>query len=116
MWAIQLILCFVREPTEQQKTYEPRWSMTTIKVLSEIKSRRTVESHFLASITGYKMGTINAQASILRRMGLITTTLKEKVGTPSCPSHSWIEEIVTRSYGDSVVVRKCENCGERSWR
>ena len=62
---------YIREPIEEEVSKVPKWSATSERVLEAIKTKRSVSTVELSRITGYKLGTISAQISILRRMGLI---------------------------------------------
>jgi len=62
---------YVREPTEEEVSKVPKWSGTSERVLEIIKTKCSVSTVDLSRLTGYKPGTISAQISILRRMGLI---------------------------------------------
>ncbi|MEM2211069.1 MAG: winged helix-turn-helix transcriptional regulator [Nitrososphaerales archaeon] len=103
---------FIREPTKQQKKHEAKWSKTTEKILNVIKSKGEIDTRTLAEITGYKLGTINAQVSILRRLGLVTTREHENLEVSLCPPHQWSEEVTLRPYGDNIIIRKCRICGK----
>lgn len=64
-------MTFVREPDEAEVTPIYKLSTTAEKILNVIKSSGTTTNKELQQLTGYKIGTINAQISILRRRGLI---------------------------------------------
>jgi len=100
---------FIRDPTKQQKKHEKKWSRTTERILEAIKLKGEIDTDSLAKITGYKINTVNAQVSILRRLGLITSCIREDVEF-ICPPHIWIEEAIPR-YGDTITIRKCKICG-----
>jgi len=62
---------YIQEPTGEEVRKVPKWSATSERILEVIKTKRSVSTAELSRITGYKLGTISAQISILRRMGLI---------------------------------------------
>lgn len=66
-----LELKFVREPTPEEVSQAEKWSSTSRKILEAVKSNSYITTLQLEQITGYKPGTVRAQVSILRRMGLI---------------------------------------------
>ncbi|MBI2183438.1 MAG: winged helix-turn-helix transcriptional regulator [Thaumarchaeota archaeon] len=72
-----MLVRFLREATTDDKEIEKRWTKTTERVLAVVMAAKTVESKELAKKTGYSLGTVHAQLSILKRMGLITKVDRE---------------------------------------
>jgi len=103
---------FLRAPTEQQKMHEAKWSKTTDKILDVIKSKGEMDTKSLVKMTGYKVSTVNAQISILRRLGLVTSRQPENIERSLCPPHVWEEEAIPRPYGDTMTIRKYRVCGK----
>jgi site-specific DNA-methyltransferase (adenine-specific) len=64
---------FIREPTAEEIYQAKAWSSTSQEILETVKIKRFVATKQLEQLTGYKSGTVRAQVSILRRMGLIKT-------------------------------------------
>ncbi|MGQ9468877.1 MAG: winged helix-turn-helix transcriptional regulator [Nitrososphaerales archaeon] len=90
--------------------HERRWCKTTERILEVIKSKGEIDTNSLAKMTGYKITTVNAQVSILRRLGLITSHIREDIES-ICPPHIWMEETISKPYGDTITIRKCKVCG-----
>ena len=64
-------IAFVRELSEEEVEQFPKWSSTTDKILEVVKSKGSVSNKELQQLTSYKLNTINAQVSILRKYGVV---------------------------------------------
>jgi len=72
---LNLEVRFTREPTIEEVSQEKKWSATSQKILEMIKSKDSTTTQQLEQTTGYKLSTVQAQVSILRRLGLIETRI-----------------------------------------
>lgn len=66
-----LQVAYVRLPTDDEILNTPKWSGTTKRLLDVIKTKKITSNVELQQVTGYKLNTVNAQISIMRRLGLI---------------------------------------------
>lgn len=97
---------YVREPTEEEIGKAPKWSATSVRILDVIKTKRSVTNTELSCITGYKLSTINAQISILRRMGLIENAYLRERSSSAIESFNLGSEVNKLFPIDTVINGK----------
>lgn len=71
IYQVVIKIAYLRSLPKQEMERAPKWSATTDKVVEIVKSKGRVTNLELQRLTSYKLNTINAQISILRKHGVV---------------------------------------------
>lgn len=105
-------IAFLREPNHEEVAHIPKWGRTSERILRLIQEKGPIGKAKLAELTGYSIGTINAQLSILKRAGLVeyqrsdNETGPQKVHQPKSSYKMKMHLITLQEYRQFVAEHK----------